>query len=231
MKAAILQTGRAPEALLHHHDDYGVMCQNLVGADPVLTTIQPVLDGIFPADIHSADVWVVTGSRHGVHEDHDWIRPLEEFLRAAYAAHKKIIGICFGHQILAQALGRKVTKHTAGPAIGLNEYQLFGSDGEKTNIALHAWHHDQVQIPPAGAEVLMTSQFCQYAGFSCGERAISFQPHPEFSKSYMRDLIHHYEHKGLPHSLAGDALQSLKRNTSDDIIATKLRAFLEPLAA
>ena len=66
---------------------------------------------MFPEGIHDADGWLITGSRHGAYEDHPWIPPLEEFIRDAYAAQVPLVGICFGHQIIAQAMGGKVEKY------------------------------------------------------------------------------------------------------------------------
>ena len=77
------------------------------------------VDGEFPASITEQDGWLVSGSRSGAYEDHPWIEPLEDFLRSAYAASVPVVGICFGHQILAQALGDQthrpqVNQHSRG---------------------------------------------------------------------------------------------------------------------
>jgi GMP synthase-like glutamine amidotransferase len=78
----------------------------------------------FPKDIHDCDGWLITGSRFGAYEDHPFIPPLEDFIRAAYAAHVPVVGICFGHQIIAQAMGGKVEKYAGGWSVGPTEYNF-----------------------------------------------------------------------------------------------------------
>ncbi len=94
------------------------------------------MDGIFPAGVKAADGWLVTGSKFGVYESHDWIGLLEEFLREAYAGNVPIVGICFGHQILAQALGGKAEKFKRGWSVGVEAYSL---DGHCEEARLIAW--------------------------------------------------------------------------------------------
>ncbi len=106
-----------------------------------------VVDGEFPASITEQDGWLVSGSRSGAYEDHPWIPPLEGFLRDAYAADVPIVGICFGHQILAQALGGTVEKYAGGWSFGPVEYRF--RDGPSQTIV--AVHQDQVTVPPKDA--------------------------------------------------------------------------------
>ena len=104
MKIGILQTGRSPDELRAKHGDYDEMFVRLLSGQGFEFKTFPVLDGVLPTQINEADGWLITGSKFGVYEDHDWIAPLEEFLRRAFAAEAPIVGVCFGHQILAQAL-------------------------------------------------------------------------------------------------------------------------------
>ena len=97
----------------------------------------------FPADARDADGWLISGSRHGAYEDLPFIAPLETFIREVFSAKIPLIGICFGHQIIAQALGGTVEKFAGGWSVGATEYQL---DGEQ--VMLNAWHHDQVTSLP-----------------------------------------------------------------------------------
>ena len=198
LKVAVLQTGRSPEPLRETHGDYDAMCKALLGLAPHEADTFAVLDGEFPSDIDPYDLFLITGSKHGVYEDHSWIAPLEDIIRDAYGKGKKLIGICFGHQIIAQALGGKVVKSDKGAGVGAMEYELRTADGETSSLKLHAWHYDQVVKAPKDAEIIASSDFCEFAGFRYGDKAISFQPHPEFSKDYMVALAGFYAGEKLP---------------------------------
>ncbi|WP_349361126.1 type 1 glutamine amidotransferase [Stappia sp.] len=184
MHIGILQTGRAPEELRAEHGDYDAMFRRLLDGFGFTFTTWAVLDGELPDDITAADGHLITGSRHGVYEDHPWIPGLEDFLRRAYAARVPLVGICFGHQILAQALGGHVEKFQGGWSVGPETYK--SDDGARTLIA---WHQDQVIRPPEGAETIASTPFCRHAALRYGDTALSFQPHPEFTPAFFRDLL------------------------------------------
>lgn len=184
MKIGILQTGRSPDELRAKHGDYDELFVRLLGGQGFEFKTFPVLDGVLPTQINEAEGWLITGSKFGVYEDHDWIAPLEEFLRRAFAAEVPIVGVCFGHQILAQALGGRVEKFGGGWSVGATNYE--GNGGSDTVMA---WHQDQVIIPPAEAKVLASSESCKFAMLSYGNRALTVQPHPEFTADFMADLL------------------------------------------
>ena len=102
MLIGILQTGQAPDVLIEKSGDYPDMFERLLAGYGFAFRSFRVVDGEFPADVQACDGWLITGSRHGAYEDHAWIPPLEAFIRDAYAAHVPLVGICFGHQIIAQ---------------------------------------------------------------------------------------------------------------------------------
>ncbi len=152
MRIGILQTGLAPEALAQDMGDYPDMFARLLDGHGFTFQTWKVVDGEFPEDVHAADGWLITGSRHGVYEDHPWIPPLEAFIRDAFAAHVPVVGICFGHQIVAQAMGGKVERYAGGWAVGATEYDF----GDET-LRLNAWHRDQVIRAPDGAQVVASN--------------------------------------------------------------------------
>jgi GMP synthase (glutamine-hydrolysing) len=227
LRIAVLQTGRTIDSALEEHGDYDEMCKHVVGRTADTADTYAVLDGIFPESLEGYDVLVITGSKHGVYEDHSWIAPLESLLRDAMARGLKIIGICFGHQILAQALGGVVEKSERGLGVGLMDYELIGADGARTSHKLYAWHQDQVIKAPPGAQVVATSDFCPIAGLRYGDQAISFQPHPEFSAQYMRALVEARTGTSLTKQQASQALESLQQQDDSKRLAQLFQAFMK----
>ncbi|PQO41160.1 type 1 glutamine amidotransferase [Blastopirellula marina] len=188
MKIGILQAGYVPEPLAEKYGQYPAMFQRLLAGHGFEFETYVVAAGQFPESIHACDGWLITGSKDGAYEPHAYIPPLEDLIREIYAAEIPLAGICFGHQIMAQALGGKVAKFDGGWNLGQTRYQI-GAD----EIQCLALHQDQVITKPAGAELIATSDFCVNAGFAYagkrGTKAISFQFHPEFSPAYTRDSI------------------------------------------
>lgn len=186
MRIGILQTGRSPDELQSRHGDYDDHFRRLLAGRGFEFATYPVLDNVLPGSVNEADGWLITGSRFGVYEGHPWIAPLEDFLRRAYTAGVPIVGICFGHQILAQALGGRVAKYPGGWQVGPVEYCPPGGDRAQT---LLAWHQDQVIKAPEGATVLAGNEDCRNGILAYGDRALTMQPHPEFTPGFLADLI------------------------------------------
>ena len=184
MHIGILQTGHAPDAIRPQTGDYDHMFETLLSGQQFTFATFDVVDMHFPASPDDADGWLITGSRHGAYEDLPFIEPLMAFLRETHAAEKPIVGICFGHQILARALGGRVEKFAGGWVAGRQVYDWSGQD-----IALHAWHQDQVITPPEGAQTLATGPGCAHAALLYPGRAFTLQPHPEYDRTFIDALL------------------------------------------
>ena len=221
MKIGILQTGRSPDELREKYGDYDGFFRRLLADRRLEFVTYPVLDGVLPDSIHDAEGWLITGSKFGAYEDHAWIPPLEDFLRAAYAASVPIVGICFGHQILAQALGGKVEKFQGGWSVGGVDYRLAASDEP---VHLIAWHQDQVTEKPEEAEVVGSTEFCRFAALAYGDKAWSIQPHPEFDGEFASDLME-ARRALIPDDVANAAV--LDRPTGAALIADHIEAFFK----
>ena len=222
MLIGILQTGQAPEVLRTEMGDYPEMFVRLL-ANRGLTFKSFHVEGMeFPKDVHECDGWLITGSRHGAYEDHPFIRPLEDFIRKAFAERVPVVGICFGHQIIAQALGGKVEKFRGGWAVGPQNYD-FGT--EKVN--LNAWHQDQVVERPAAAEVVGSNAFCENAALLYGDRAFTVQAHPEYGNDFIDGLMR-TRGKGLvPDALMEDARARFSDRNSSAAIADRIADFFK----
>ncbi len=221
MKIGILQTGHVPEPLMKKHGSYPSMFERLLDGHGFTFATYVVADNKFPESVNSCDGWIITGSAFGAYEDHAFIPPLEDFIRTAYKKGVPIAGICFGHQIMAQALGGKVEKFEGGWSMGHTTYKM--SDKELDVLAMH---QDQVVEKPADAIVIASTDFCKNAGLAYQGKAISFQPHPEFTPEYMRDLIQYkIENTSFPKEQGKAAIENVASKNDSMHIARQLADF------
>ncbi|EEW25449.1 type 1 glutamine amidotransferase [Rhodobacter ferrooxidans] len=222
MLIGILQTGLAPDALAGEMGDYPDMFAQLLAGRGLTFRTFRVVEMEFPSDVHQADGWLITGSRHGAYEDLPFIKPLEDFIRKAIAEKVPLVGICFGHQIVAQALGGKVERHAGGWAVGPTEYDFGGQ-----KLTLNAWHRDQVTELPPGAEVVACNDFCQNAALVYGDRAFTVQAHPEFRAAFVDGLMQTRGKGVVPDDLMAEATARLGTQIDDQAIADRIAAFFK----
>lgn len=181
-----------------------------------------VVDMEFPKSVHDADGWLISGSRHGAYEDHPWIPRLEDFIREAFRESVPMVGICFGHQIIAQAMGGRVEKFAGGWSVGLTEYEIEGQ-----TYTLNAWHQDQVIDLPDGAEVIGRTDFCNNAALLYPGKAFSVQPHPEFDSSVLQRLLIHRAPGVVEDDRIETAKAELARADTNAAMADRIAAFLK----
>ena len=189
MKIAILETGVPPDPLADKFGSYPDMFAELLGPGYELEVFD-AQNGALP-DPAAHGAYLITGSPAGVYDPLPWIAPLMDFIRAARDA--KMIGVCFGHQVMAEALGGQVIKSPKGWGTGLQDYDVVRpqpwTNGER-RVAVPASHQDQVVTQPPNTQVVATSDFTPFAALAWTDRpAISFQFHPEFSPAYAKALI------------------------------------------
>jgi GMP synthase-like glutamine amidotransferase len=190
MKLAILQTGTPPGDLEAKFGNYPSMFARLLGAKFQIESFD-VAAGELPADPAAHGAYLITGSPAGVYDPLPWIAPLSDFIRSAETS--KMVGICFGHQIMAEALGGHVVKSEKGWGAGLHHYTVVGREpwiDSEAEVAVPASHQDQVVVQPPNTAVVARSAFTDFAALAWTDRpAISFQFHPEFSPAFAQALI------------------------------------------
>ncbi|MBA4803987.1 MAG: type 1 glutamine amidotransferase [Brevundimonas sp.] len=230
-RIAILETGAPPADLRAEHGDYPSMFRALLGPgfDVAVFDVQA---GELP-DPAAFDGAIITGSPAGVYEDHAWIPPLLDWIRSA-RGRVRLVGICFGHQAMAQALGGRVEKSDRGWGVGLHSYDVRAGEPwmqpPAAFIAIPVSHQDQVVEAPVDARVTLASDFAPFAGLAWGTDAISFQCHPEFSPAYAAALVAGRAGR-IPAPVVDEALASLTGPDDRPVLSAWIRAFLTGAAS
>lgn len=169
----------------------------------------------FPLNLKTNELYLITGSSSGAYEDKEWIKELIGFIRQAYLLKLPLVGICFGHQVIAQALGGSVEISEKGWGTGVRKSRLIDTKAPKyflsDHMLLHYNHHDQViQLPPDAIR-FATSDFCLNEGFYINNHILTFQGHPEYTDSYNRYLLLNHS-QGEELEVVNNALNSFRAN-------------------
>lgn len=195
MRVGILKTDTVKPELVPHFGDYPEMFVQLIQAVDADVEFQTwdALEGKLPSEVDACDAWLITGSRVSVYDDLPWIPALEDFIRQLHAAKKKLIAVCFGHQLVARALGGRAAKADRGWVIGVQEICLaqpwsWLEDAPDRARIIHS-HQDQVLELPPGATLVGSNAVCPNALFQLDDHIMAVQGHPEFSLDYARNLF------------------------------------------
>jgi len=190
-RLAIFETGFPPRPLQPRFGTYGAMFEALLGSE-VIEASYDVVHGALPAHPQAHAAYLITGSSAGVYEQLPWIEPLKQFLIAA-KGKAALVGICFGHQIMAEAFGGRTAKSDKGWGIGLHDYAVNGGaswTGGASRIAVPVCHQDQVIAQPPNTTLIGGNEFCPVGMLAYDDQpAMSVQFHPEFEPAFVDALI------------------------------------------
>ena len=195
LRVCILETDVLRPELVDQYQGYGQMFQRLFSQQPIAAefTVYNVMNGDYPADDQAFDAYLVTGSKADSFGTDPWIQTLKTYLLNRYERGDKLLGICFGHQLLALLLGGKSERASQGWGVGIHNYQMAAKapwiSPVVEELTLLISHQDQVTALPENATVIASSDFCPFAAYHINDQVLCFQGHPEFIHDYSRALL------------------------------------------
>jgi len=229
MHFGILQCDSVRPDLRESFGDYPDMFRRRLSAldDDLAFSTWNLPAGSFPESPAAVDGWLITGSKRSVYEDEPWIAQAHELVRAIDAARAPLVGVCFGHQLVARALGGEVER--AGWGVGVHttrigEPQPWMRPAART-LSLLVSHQDQVTKPPQRARVLAGHDFCPYDIMAIDDHIITFQGHPEFERGYSRALME-IRRETLGEATYREGVASLQSEVQGELAARWMLAFV-----
>jgi GMP synthase-like glutamine amidotransferase len=233
MKVGLLECDHVAPRFHHIAGDYREMFGAMLAREASALTLVPfdVCNGEWPAAVNVCDAYLCTGSRHSAFEPRDWIVRLLGFVREVHAARVPFVGICFGHQVAAQALGGLVERTSDGWGVGIHQMDVVRTapwmQPPRSACRLQFMHQDQVVRLPPGADLLGRTAHCPMAMFQLGDTILGVQGHPEFPAEYGETLIRDRVGR-IGEARADDGCASFAQPADASLAAQWIRRFLEP---
>jgi GMP synthase-like glutamine amidotransferase len=219
MKIGLLKCDSVHRDLLYLNGDYSDMFQKLFSDyfEDVEITVYDVTQNEYPASLSEVAGYLSTGSRFSVNDEEPWIIRFRDFIETLFEERKKFVGICFGHQMIAHALGGRVVKSERGWGLGVKRVNVL-RDMPWMNPPLNGYelivtHQDQVDVLPPGAVLLGENSHCPYSMYQLDDHFLSMQAHPEFEADFIRYLLQ-TRLKSIGKKAIDDALKTLHRRTN-----------------
>lgn len=195
LRICILETDILRPELVDQYQGYGRMFERLFARQPIAAEFEVynVMQGIYPEPQERFDAYLITGSKADSFGTDPWIETLKTYLLELYQRGEKLLGICFGHQLLALLLGGKSERAAQGWGVGTHQYKVAEAkpwmSPTMDKLTLLISHQDQVTALPENATVIASSEFCPFAAYHIGDQVLCFQGHPEFIHDYSRTLL------------------------------------------
>ena len=231
LQICILETDVLRPELVDQYDSYGRMFEQLFARQPIAAEfkVYNVMEGHYPPDSERYDAYLVTGSKADSFGSDAWIQTLKTYLLERYARGDKLLGVCFGHQLLALLLGGKAERAVQGWGVGIHQYRMENKtewmSPDLEDLTLLISHQDQVTRLPENATLLASSEFCPIASYCIGDQVLCFQGHPEFVHDYARALLDlRQQHIGEPAYTRG--VDSLQHDHQGHMVAEWMMRFV-----
>ena len=234
MKIGILKVDSVLPEFRNSHGDYPQMLAHILQLnlfeheEKLRFKTFDVEAGDYPSHIDEFDGYIIPGSRKSVYDGDHWIEALKKFVIALDTKKKKLVGVCFGHQLIAEVLGGKTEGCDRGWGVGVHKTQIKKSPWFTQNnpkvFSLAVSHRDQVSILPQRAELIGSNKFCPHSMFSIEKHIFSMQGHPEFSVQYAIDLVN-ARREILGESTYNKALESFSISTDRNAVAAWIVEF------
>lgn len=231
MHVALLKCDSVHERFLHIEGDFPEMYERLLAVDnpDVKITTFDVRAGILPDLNNEYDAFICTGSRASVYDNEDWITELKCYVQLLYSTGRRFVGICFGHQLIAESLGGRVAQSERGWGIGVQMSQIQEHkrwmNPDRDFFAVPVSYKDQVIELPPDSETLASNSWCRHFMITAGQHFLGIQGHPELSKYYVENLIQSREDI-LGESRVSDGINSLKSEIHSDVLSHWILNFL-----
>ena len=231
-KVCILDNDNLDPAVAGTYVSYGAMTETMFAAAGVPWQFERfnTTRGEYPDSFDAYDAVLLTGSKADSFSDEPWVRTLRERTSELLRQRKKLLGICFGHQLIACCLGADVGRAPQGWGMGRMSYEWIGATPLKSTLNLLASHQDQVRSLPEGATLLARSEFCPIAAYSVGDHVFCIQPHPEFVEDYSAWIL-----SKRPESVSADRRARVRSDMAlphDGLeVARFMRTFIEGTGA
>ena len=233
LRIGLLQCDHVANDLIDIHGNYPEIFEDmLLATDPdIEMAVYDLTADLFPVDLTACDAYIITGSQFSAYEDIPWINKAKQLINDLYQAKIPTVGICFGHQLIAESLGGKMSKATdKGWGVGVHYWEIIKNEewmGKKPpdSFALRVSHQDQVTELPPDARLFAGSEFCPIAGFQTSDHFLSFQGHPEFSKEYAKALINKRIER-IGEEVSRKAIESLKEEVHAETVGNWILSFI-----
>lgn len=232
MRAAILLCDQVMDKLQPQFGTYQTMIEHMFAAAdiPISFDAFDCRQGEYPENISGYDFFITTGSKSSVYDPEPWIAALIDFVKKLHEKEAKLIGICFGHQLIAMALGGSVEQSPKGWGVGVSENRVISHPPwmkeQPAQFNVLVSHRDQVMKLPEDTTIIAESDFCPYFIIQWNDHFLSIQGHPEWPKGYSEALMNLRRGTLIPEERVETGVVTLKLGIDNERFASWVLDFL-----